>query len=311
MDMYGKWLSDVGQAVSTVYGGDTTKYRTVCGVGTFFITQRRDERLNSTKYVADGGKPAKDYTTHIAVANYYHPGLFWSSAELLAATMYATADEATKAALLQNYVSSCTNDPGSYPYTLPVCARAYASWLSWARGIKPTMKMTAYEGGFSPDGLTANWSAQVSAISRGATTTITVRAMFTGTIIVPPAGSSVSFANVGGTTQLNGNTYTVMASSGNQFSINVDSRGFGAFTSDGAVTYAGSKDFVNAFRLASKQAAELRSITTKSYQDFVAAGGERPSEYSMAGNGDTWSVFDPDLWQPAPGRWLGIVDFNA
>ena len=46
-------------------------------------------------------------------------------------------------------------------------------------------------------------------------------------------GSIVTISNVGGTTQLNGNTYTVTVVDANNFTINVDSTAFGAYTSGG------------------------------------------------------------------------------
>lgn len=46
-------------------------------------------------------------------------------------------------------------------------------------------------------------------------------------------GQSITIYNVGGMTQLNGNTYTIIAISGNLVTINVDSTGFGAYTSGG------------------------------------------------------------------------------
>lgn len=49
-------------------------------------------------------------------------------------------------------------------------------------------------------------------------------------------GQLVTFSGVGGMTQLNGNTYSVIASTGTQFTINVDSSAFTAYTAGGVAS---------------------------------------------------------------------------
>lgn len=54
-------------------------------------------------------------------------------------------------------------------------------------------------------------------------------------------GNSVAFSGVGGTTQLNGNTYTITKIDANTFSLDgIDSTAFGVFTSGGTATRVSS-----------------------------------------------------------------------
>lgn len=49
-------------------------------------------------------------------------------------------------------------------------------------------------------------------------------------------GQTVTISGVGGMTQLNGNSYTVVSNSGTTLTINVNSTAFGVYTSGGTVT---------------------------------------------------------------------------
>jgi hypothetical protein len=58
-------------------------------------------------------------------------------------------------------------------------------------------------------------------------------------------GQSITINNVGGMTQLNGNTYTITAISGSSVTINVNSTGFGAYTSGGTAINAHGINFAS------------------------------------------------------------------
>lgn len=72
-------------------------------------------------------------------------------------------------------------------------------------------------------------SATITGITLGNPTVITAINTFT-------VGQNVTFTGVGGTTQLNGNTYTVSETNGVTFTINIDSTSFGTWTSGGIAT---------------------------------------------------------------------------
>lgn len=61
------------------------------------------------------------------------------------------------------------------------------------------------------------------------------QAVLTTTTSFTP-GQTVTISGVGGMTQLNGNSYTVVSNSGTTLTINVNSTAFGVYTSGGTVT---------------------------------------------------------------------------
>lgn len=58
------------------------------------------------------------------------------------------------------------------------------------------------------------------------------------------AGQLVTFSGVGGMIELNGNTYTITSAIGTQFTIDVDTSGFSAFTSDGVATVTADREYI-------------------------------------------------------------------
>lgn len=73
----------------------------------------------------------------------------------------------------------------------------------------------------------------VVGITRGATTTIEFAAGEIAAIGTVNAGDDITFVGVGGTTQLNGNTYNIDSTTGDTVTISVNSTGYGAYTSGG------------------------------------------------------------------------------
>jgi hypothetical protein len=152
---YGKIMSVLGQAVSSVYSADRTKYDVMAGVqtGTYTDTAGSDPRLKSTKWLADGsGNPtpyikdqAYKWVTAICAATYWNSAVYANQAEADCATAYAAASEPNKTNI-SNYV-------GDGCLTLqPNWAAVYVGWRDWALGMPtPITRMMAYEGCYSPD----------------------------------------------------------------------------------------------------------------------------------------------------------------
>lgn len=160
---YGKVMSVLGQAVSSVYGGDRTKYQVLCGVQTgtgdsAAGTAGSNARLASTKYLAQSMAPQSPYTTspasswvtHICCAQYFTPSEYGTSQEVTDAAAYAAAagNPTLQLSIATAYAS--TANSGSGAFTISKCASYYANWKTWALsfGIK---RMCGYEGGYSPD----------------------------------------------------------------------------------------------------------------------------------------------------------------
>lgn len=160
---YGKAMSVLGQAVSAAFGADRTRYQVVCGVQTMTGhsiggTVTSNDRLASTKYLAQAAPPQSPYTktpasnwvTHVCCAQYYLPTIYGQAEEQSMADAYAGAqgDPTLQQSIASSYASTANSGGGFY--TLSQVAIAYANWKAWAKnfGIK---KMCGYEGGYSPD----------------------------------------------------------------------------------------------------------------------------------------------------------------
>lgn len=160
---YGKAVSVLGQAVSSVYAGDRTKYQVLCGVQTATGSSPAgaagsNPRLMSTKYVAQATAPQSPYTksaasnwvTHICCAQYFTPSEYGTSQEVTDAAAYAAAAGNPTLQLSIATAYAGTANSGSGAYTLSKCAIFYANWKAWAQGLG-IQKLCGYEGGYSPD----------------------------------------------------------------------------------------------------------------------------------------------------------------
>jgi hypothetical protein len=160
---YGKAMSVLGQAVSSVYRGDRTRYQILCGVQTALGTDAwgaatNDARLTSAKYVAQNGaaqspyikSAASNWVTHICCAQYFNPSEYSTPQEVTRAAAYAAAaaDPNLQLSIATAYAN--TANSGSGQFTISKCAGYYANWKTWAQrfGIR---NMCGYEGGYSPD----------------------------------------------------------------------------------------------------------------------------------------------------------------
>ncbi|MBR0836970.1 hypothetical protein JQ612_27565 [Bradyrhizobium manausense] len=186
---YGKALSILGQIVSQAYGGDRKRYHVLCGVQTavgdsLAGTKASDPRLESTKYLAQSTQPqapysktpAKNWVTHVACAQYITPSEYNTAQELTDATAFAAAvgNPSLQASIASAYASTVNSGTGRF--TVGNVAKMYANWKSWAQshGI---VKLTGYEGGYSPDyGGTAEVKA-LRAASKSAPVLTTITAL--------------------------------------------------------------------------------------------------------------------------------------
>jgi hypothetical protein len=160
---YGKAMSVLGQAASSVYAGDRTRYQVLCGVqtaagDTVGGTASSDARLTSAKYITQAAaaqspyakSPASNWVTHICCAQYFTPSEYGTPQEVADAAAYAAAagNPSSQLSIAAAYLN--TANSGSGPYTISKCAIFYANWKAWAwrLGIQ---RMCGYEGGYSPD----------------------------------------------------------------------------------------------------------------------------------------------------------------
>lgn len=158
---YGKAMSVLGQIVSKAYGDDRTKYQVLCGVQTgygqtIFGTNGCDDRLESSKYLAQASaaqlpytkSAARNWVTHIVCAQYITPTEYNSAQETVDAAAFAAGGAEIQASIASAYAA--TTNSGNGTFTVASVASMYANWKTWAlsHGVK---RMTGYEGGYSPD----------------------------------------------------------------------------------------------------------------------------------------------------------------
>jgi hypothetical protein len=320
LDWYSRSLSLMGQAISAVFGGDRSKYWTVVGQHTQdpFGTTAAARRLESTAYVAlEGGSPAKNWITHAAMTNYwaawYH-NLKGSTEELVYAWEWKDALAARKTELIDQYVSENQSVNTNGPYGQVTVARLKVIVALWVgRYGAYDLPIIHYEGGYSPDFAVTNARSAIVGITKGAQTVITLSASDNQAVPVVGMSCLIEAGTVVGMTELNGNTYTVTAINvaARQFTLNVDSTGFGDYTSGGVAQYLDTKTPLNDFRRASKYSDHVRTLTLRNYADIEAVGALMPSEFTLTGP-DAWGIADPDLYaDPYTARWNAILEFGT
>jgi len=145
----GMVASLMGQDISAVYSDDRTKYQVICAFFTNVSAASQLARLESTAYVARGGEPAKDWVTHMAITGYWNSGYYGTAQESTWATEYASADAATKAALVESYMLGALDPDLPRFDTIPKVAIKYADFQSTAASYG--LKLCQYEGDNSPD----------------------------------------------------------------------------------------------------------------------------------------------------------------
>jgi hypothetical protein len=233
---YGYTLSINGEAISTVYSDDRSRYDVTCGVqsATFHSTSSSDARIQSTRYVAEGGgkTPASDWATAVSCTSYINSLMDVDPKnEVLAlAIQWQTADEPTRQGLYEAYwEETSAEDTAPLPATTSLRV-SYHEWKAWgaANGVN---KLEPYEGGCSPDfpDPLSNDIGDISSVTKGASTTV----VFSGGII-PLIGMWVYFPEVSPVTQLGGMLGEVTGQTGNTITVAINSSGFSG--SSGAAT---------------------------------------------------------------------------
>jgi hypothetical protein len=137
------------------------------------------------------------------------------------------------------------------------------------------------------------------------------------------SGWSVSGSNVAGPCSCNSYTVNSVDSGTNTLHLNVDSSGFGTYTSGGTVTEAGMQVLVDTLRWSTKQAPNTYTYYLQNLNNFKAAGGDFPAEFQFTGcyctvgvyynfpSSDPWSVYE-DIYNPiVPMQWLAMQYFNT
>lgn len=186
-EFQGMAISLLGQAISTVYAGDRSKYQLIDGVqqssGTG--TSSSDARLASTAWIAAGTptqapyavSAAYNWVTHAAPSSYV--GATQSdSSELANAFSYVVTNAgnpSAQATLATAFVNSSYDPTCTFPFTTGHCSSGlnsktylYQQWYAWAQGngkawSGKNIQMTAYEGDWSPDYFTVGSAGDTTA----------------------------------------------------------------------------------------------------------------------------------------------------
>jgi hypothetical protein len=291
-EWYGRVLAVLGEAVHDVYSPTGAKsswpYQVICGVQTHSTPASSNARLTTDD--------AEDWATHVACANYFGPTLS-ATAELQLAWDY-NQDPTDEPEQLVASLSAAT------AFGVPYVASIISGWKTWADGFG--LGLTFYEGGYSPDYRSSNDTGTISGASKAAQCVLTI-----ATSTKPPVGSDLSIASVVGMTELNGNTYEVVAVNGNSVTIDVDSTGFTNYTSGGTATYVNSMTMRNALRAASKNEATLYDFMR--HMDTVCLFfGEYPARYLLAGASAAWPILDPHIYiTDDPPQWDAVEALDA
>jgi len=333
-NFYGQIISDVGQAVSTVYSNNRARYEVYAGVQTGAGTSagsmaNSDPRLTSRNYVLRGGSAAFNWVTAIVDAQYIAPSERGTNQELVdgyAYTVTNAGNPSAQSALAEAYVDTLNSGSGSF--NVPAVAVYYANWKGWALPFGVT-KMHGYEGGYSPDFSSSDVTSAITGATRANPCVLTlpttnIQGLATNSNSTTPAavvGMQLTISGIVGMTQLNGNTYTVTAVSGQSVTINVDASAFTAYTSGGTATYVSAPLYLNTLRNAGRFASNLGTYTTLNYNNFVSAGGAFPSQYVFSspagssngagavGTGGVWGLTST-VYSTIPSAGIAIHTFN-
>lgn len=235
---YGKWVSDLGNAMKTLFANDRTKYSMICacaavsfngpgGTGT-----SNDNRLKAAAYVTAGGIPGYPVTDRVCIANYYSPIERFSVNEVADAFNYSVTNAGNPSGqdTIANSYAATADVGANSSYNLTWNVTNFTNMKSWAQGMpggNTIAGMVSYEGGWSPDYLNGNWTTSVGAsITQASPCVLTINAASTNNselvgfnLAGNPAnganGIAISLSGIGGMTQLNNATISSTFTSGN------------------------------------------------------------------------------------------------
>lgn len=212
-DVYGKAVSLLGQAVSTAYGANRSKYRVVCGVqsatGYPNGASGNDPRLTAAKFVStQGGNAAYNWVTSVCMAQYWGPDYYKTFQEYIWAAAFFFNGDATS-------FSSYLTIPGA---TNTVTNRS-ANIRAWQQGYAGfgVTDLIGYEGSYSPDYLSTAITSPISGATQDAS----------GCVLTLASSSVQGNGTFSFTGSISGNTLTVSTTSSNSFGIGTPVTGAG------------------------------------------------------------------------------------
>jgi len=313
-----QWTATQGaiafKQISTVYGGDRSKYQTIMGFNAF---TRVPERLTASYYVSQGGEAASAWTTHLCYASYFNSRYFITPAMMTMAYRWDQAVGTTaKNAVLDEYVAGCVVAYDGLllqgGYSLPQFYTQVDAFATFADTYD--VGVTFYEGGYSPDDIDSGCYLSITSIDKGATTVLHVAS---GSLHAKPSldaaypGMSMLITGVSGLTALNGNSYTVQSATPSTVTLNVDSSGMSGTASGGAMTY-NNVNLVTPMHRASKTRPLVATYEAQNFDYLHASGATFPSEYVMSANTafgiwatGTYEAVTPPRWQAIENEGLG------
>ena len=177
------WASQIGQHVSSVFGGDKSKYDILdCQWTNGFISddagQSVDFRITSAAYVGwNSGQPALNYATDACITGYLVPAEYNTGQELADAFNYVTGTNSTRIAVQQSYVA--TTSPGNFNAAigngggLAFTDHFFSKWAGvmsrWASSYGWIANLIQYEGSWStlsyPGSIADGGNPSITAIS--------------------------------------------------------------------------------------------------------------------------------------------------
>jgi hypothetical protein len=261
-------------------------------------------KLNSSAYVSRSGSAtnaAYNWNSHICTAGYWSFGSL--PANFLSYAYEYQLPATTDARKLDILFALSINGPSGLRNSL---AQFQALATSYNK------RFCLYEGGLDIQTTGSNVSATITNVTLGSITVITVSGLnqFQN-------GMTTTISSVVGTTELNGNTYTVLSVAGQTVTLNVDSSGFTPYVSGGSALYVGSATWQTnlfyAWKYAFPTASPIRYYTlTGYYEMFASLGGniDFASEFDFSGNATNheWSMW-PNVFGETPPRPIAAQQF--
>jgi hypothetical protein len=331
---YGRTIAELGQDVSAVYSDDRNRYWVICGVQTGGSVSGHDQCLKSSQYFVETSERAYDWVTHIATAQYWNAatttiGGVPTIAEATLAFDYYITNAGNPSAQDANMVTFFATN------TISALDTVYQAFNTWANSWGPSIGMTGYEGGYSPDYVSTNATSPITGatVDDGTHVTLTLAtvALWGSSAIsgnIAKVGMYLRITSVGGMTQLNSNTYQVSGVSSNSITIAVpDTTGFGAYTSGGSAEYYATTtvtmlSVVNTFRYQSRYHSRVAELTTDNMENFRDnASGLFPSHFLFSAkstftgdwvsSGQVWAIYDPDIYATPTAALAPIQAFTG
>jgi hypothetical protein len=302
---YGRALSTIGQDISAVYSGDTTRYQILCGIRTGAgdtSGNRADHapRLDSTKYLLQTPQSgytataAKNYVTHLCCAQYFGPSDKDTGAETTYAAAYAGA---TFIGSISGTTLTTSDERGTVAIGMTINAIG-SQGSAVAHGTEIT-------GGSSH-----TWTVNKSQ-------TVASTPMVGGVDLTAPQSYVESCDNGVGNFTLGplATIYSNWKAWAATFGVNKMCGYEGGLSPD----YASSgNSSVDRLRASIKYLPDVYYFEKRNMDSFIAAGGEFPSCYRLSGNlyisgysTDAWSVLEDVYQSPNPPRFDAICHTNA